>query len=164
MEVTRSQSHKVTKSPRHNATRSQDTENKVASRKWNIKGSNVNVSMTHYRFKRYCVREERWALKLPFLVYRHRNASFRFKFALDGLIHPFSYTAGNPNLSTLFTNLDRDIFKKIKMSFYQAVKRYFFSLQPTTTLCTQRIFHGIFSLLVLGSSHLAGSNQWTVMI
>ena len=29
---------------------------KVTSRKWNIKGSNDNVSMTSYRFKRYCVK------------------------------------------------------------------------------------------------------------
>ena len=98
------------------------------------------------------------------LVNWYRNTFFRFEFTLDSLIHPFNYTAGNPNFSTLFTDLDKYIFKKIKMFFYQTVKGLFPSMQLSTTLGTQSIFHSIFSLLVLGSSHLAGSNQWTVII
>jgi hypothetical protein len=50
------------------------------------------------------------------------------------------------------------------MVFNKTIQRHFFSMQFTTALCTQRIFHVFFSLLVLGSSHLVGSNQWTVMI
>ncbi len=104
---------------------------------------------------------------LRHLIYRHRNAPFRFKFALDSLIHPFSQAARDPYLSTLAASPNRHTFKEIEVSFYQAVKRGLFSLQLAAALRAQRIFpgiHGIFSLLVLGFNHLAGSNQWTVII
>jgi len=114
-----------------------------------------------------CFSKNRTVPFVPELVYRHRNTLFRFEFTLDSLIHPFSQTARDPDLSALAASPNRHAFKEIKVSLYQTVKRSFFSLQPAAALRAQRIFHGIhgiFSLLVLGSNHLAGSNQWTVII
>ncbi len=98
------------------------------------------------------------------LVHRYRNASLGFKFPLDSLVHSFNHTARDPDFSPLITGLDGDILKEVKMSLYQAINGCFLFMQLSTTHCTQGIFHGILSLLVLGSSHLAGSSQWTVMI
>jgi len=98
------------------------------------------------------------------LVDRYGDASFGFKMALNSLIHSFSQTAGNPNFSALITSKNNHVFKKVKMVFNQTVNRHFFAVDFAAADCAQRIFHNIFSLRVLGSSHLEGSNQWTVII
>lgn len=97
------------------------------------------------------------------LEYGHRDASLGFKLALDSLVHPQGYASGNPDFSALSANLKINIFKKVKMVFNQAIQRHFLPMQFAAALRAQTIFHSVFSLLVLGFSHLAGSNQWTVM-
>lgn len=103
-------------------------------------------------------------IRIRRLIDRHGDAPFGFEFTLDSFIHALSKPAGDPCFTALVTHLDRDIFKEIKLSFNQAVQRCGMAMQPAAALRAQSIFHYIFSLRVLGSSHLAGSNQWTVMI
>ena len=98
------------------------------------------------------------------LINRDRNASFGLEFPLNGLVHSQCEAAGDPDFLALFAGLDIDIFKEIELSFNQAVNRGFSAAQFTAALSAQRIFHTVFSLLVLGFSHLSGANQWTVII
>src|SRR3989338_3017435 len=103
--------------------------------------------------------------EFPFhLIHRYGDAFSRFEVALDSLIHAFGKITRNPDFAALVANLYGHIFKKIKMSLDQTVYRHFSAMQLAAALGTQRIFHDLFSLRVLGSSHFAGSNQWTVMI
>ena len=95
---------------------------------------------------------------------RYSNAFFRFEAALESLIHAFGKITRNPNFSALITGLNGDILKEVKMSFNQSVQGHLPLMQFSAALGAQRIFHNLFSLRVLGSSHLAGSSQWTVMI
>lgn len=98
------------------------------------------------------------------LIHRYGDAFFRFEVALESLIHAFGKIARDPNFSALIAGLNKNILKEVKMSFNQPIQRHFSAMQLAAALGAQRIFHSFFSLRVLGSSHFAGSNQWTVMI
>ena len=95
---------------------------------------------------------------------RYSNAFFRLEVALESLIHAFGKITRNPNFSALIAGLNGGILKEVKMSSNQSVQGHFPLMQFSAALGAQRIFHNLFSLRVLGSSHLAGSSQWTVMI
>ena len=62
------------------------------------------------------------------LVDWHGNAFLRFKLPLNSLVHSFGQASGDPDFLALSAGLDRYIFKKIKMSFHQAVKRSFLAV------------------------------------
>jgi hypothetical protein len=98
------------------------------------------------------------------LVNWYSDSPFGFDFALNSAVHSLCLGAGNPDFTTLLADLDRDLLKKVEMLFYEAVNISFLTVELTSTNSAQRVFHGLFSLRVLGSSHLAGSNQWTVII
>ena len=101
---------------------------------------------------------------LNFLIHGNNNLLTRLNFSLDGLIHPFCFNAWNPDFTALVTNLDRNFFKEIEAVFYHTINGDSLYGELPATNGTQRIFHILFSLLVFGSSHLAGSSQWTVII
>ncbi len=98
------------------------------------------------------------------LIYRHSNLLAGLKLTLDSLVHSLSFTARNPDFAALAANLNRDFFEEVEMVFYKAVNYDFLSTELASTDSTQGVFHGVFSLLVFGSNHLTGSNQWTVII
>ena len=94
----------------------------------------------------------------------HSNTFFRLEMALESLIHAFGKITRDPDFSALITGLNGDVLKKVKMSFDQSVQGRLPLMQFAAALGAQRIFHSLFSLRVFGSSHFAGSSQWTVMI
>lgn len=98
------------------------------------------------------------------LINWHWDPFLGFKFSLDGLVHFFGCQAWDPCLTALRAYWDINIFKKIQVSLNQTIKGGFLSLEFSATNGTQRMFHGFLSLRVLGSSHLLGSSQWTVII
>jgi len=104
---------------------------------------------------RYCSR---------FSIYRHFNLFAGLKLSMDGFVHSLSFCAGNPDFTALVADLNRDFFKEVEMVFYKPVNCNFLNVEFASTDSAQGVFHCLFSLLVFGSSHLAGSNQWTVMI
>ncbi len=74
---------------------------------------------------------------------RYGNAFFRFEMTLESLVHAFSKIPGDPDFPALVTDLDKNAFKQIKMSFNQAVQRHLPPMQLAAALGTQRIFHNI---------------------
>lgn len=88
----------------------------------------------------------------------------RFYIATDSLIHSLRRFSWNPYFMALFTGLNTDVLKKIELIFYKTIDSDF-SVTEFSSADSARIFiHVVFSLLVFGSSHFAGSNQWTVII
>ena len=98
------------------------------------------------------------------LKYWYGDLFARFKLALDSWIHSFSNAARDPDFIALPAGLYENVFKKIKMPRDKAVNSDFLRVELSSTNSAQGIFHKIFSLRVFGSSHLLGSNQWTVII
>ncbi len=102
--------------------------------------------------------------KMLLLIYRHQDTFTRLDVAPNGFIHSFGFISGYPYLMALFASLNTNIFKEIEFLFYKAVNGGFTITEHPSADSTQVIFHVHFSLLVFGSSHLDGSNQWTVII
>lgn len=102
--------------------------------------------------------------KMLFLIYRYQDTLVRLDVAPNGFIHSFGFVSGNPYLMALFAGLNTNIFKEIEFLFHEAVNGGFSITEFPSADGTQVVFHFCFSLLVFGSSHFAGSNQWTVII
>lgn len=88
----------------------------------------------------------------------------RFYITPNSLIHSFGFMTGYPCFAALFTYPYADIFKKEQFLFYKTVNGDFSVAELSSADGAQKVFQVLFSLLVFGSSHLAGSNQWTVII
>jgi len=108
--------------------------------------------------------EETRMFKTLFLIYRYQDTFVRLNVTPNGFIHSFGFVSGDPYLMALFAGLNTNIFKEIEFLFYKAVNGDFSITESPSADSTQVIFHVRFSLLVFGSSHLDGSNQWTVII
>jgi len=83
----------------------------------------------------------------------------RFYIAPDSLVHSFRFFSWNPYFMALFTGLNTDVLKKIQLIFYKTVNNDFSVTEFSPADSARIFFHGVFSLLVFGSSHFAGSNQ-----
>jgi len=102
--------------------------------------------------------------KVRNLINRYSDSPLRFNVTLDGFFHSFRFAAGNPDFTTLAADSNGNLLKEIEMVIHQPIDSGFLISNFASANSAQSIFHGLFSLLVLGSSHFAGSNQWTVMI
>ncbi len=95
---------------------------------------------------------------------RHGHLPSWLELSLNRSIHSLSLGSRNPRFAALGADLNLDMLKQVEVAFDQAVDRCLLGVQGAATDSAQGTFHGRFSLLVFGSSHLCGSNQWTVTI
>lgn len=95
---------------------------------------------------------------------RHGHLPSWLELSLNRPVHSLGLGSRNPRFAALGADLNLDMLKQVEVAFDQAVDRCLLGVQDAATDSAQGTFHGRFSLLVFGSSHFFGSNQWAVRI